>query len=200
MPTPTTDPEALSWLRQRAQQQLAAGTAPTTRAGGVGVEALALLHRLASNPDSAADALKLLHELQVHQVELDLQQAQLEFTERELAGELAHYRALFEHAPVAHCVIDEGGRILRCNRAGIGLLGGGDVGGRRFDAFLASADRPVFAAMLGEVRAGHAHPGCAVRPDDAGSNARFWRVAASTVPTTRAVQLVITDGAAPPVG
>lgn len=200
MPNPTIDPEALSWLRQRAQQQLAAGTAPTTRAGGMGVEALALLHRLASNPDSAADALKLLHELQVHQVELDLQQAQLEFTERELASELTHYRALFEHAPIAHCVIDGAGRILRCNRAGIGLLGGGDVGGRRFDAFLAAEDRPLFAAMLGEVCAGHAHPGCMVRPDRAGRDGWAWRVAASTVPTTPTVQLVITDCTVPPAG
>jgi hypothetical protein len=37
-----------------------------------------VLHALASSPQTAADALTLLHELQVHQVELDLQAQELQ--------------------------------------------------------------------------------------------------------------------------
>jgi hypothetical protein len=101
MPPFIADSSGQPTLRQQAHHQLVAGVAPQSRGWGVSVEALTLLHRLASQPGSASDALKLLHELQVHQVELDLQQAQLEANERELNDELSRYRLLFEQAPSA---------------------------------------------------------------------------------------------------
>jgi PAS domain-containing protein len=82
-----------------------------------------LLYRLSSDPASASDALKLLHELQTHQVELDLQHAQLLESENELHAQLAHYRALYEQAPIGYLVLEGDGRILQSNRAAAELLG-----------------------------------------------------------------------------
>lgn len=195
----TADPEPHTTLRQRAQHKLDTGTAPTSRGWGVSVEALALLHRLASAPASAADALKLLHELQVHQVELDLQHAQIEANEAELADELARYRALYMQAPAAHFVLDADGRIVECNRAGADLLGrsSSEISGRRFDEFLSSDSRVPFATLLRDVRDGAANPCCTVRPARERIDARHWQIAASAGPSDGAVQLIVTAGAGP---
>jgi hypothetical protein len=83
------DPSKLSELRQHAESRLQEGEAPKTLGWSSSAQALSLLHRLASDPASAADALKLLHELQVHQVELDLQHEQMEQQLLELSGALS---------------------------------------------------------------------------------------------------------------
>ncbi len=200
MSKPIPDPDSRATLRHQAQQQLVAGIAPASRGWGVSVEALAMLHRLASTPASAGDALNLLHELQVHQVELDLQQAQLEANEHELVDELARYRALFEQAPVAQFVLDAGGRIVECNRAGAELFGGSgnDVCGRRFDEFLSPDSQLPLAALLRDARGGMAKPCRTVQPGRDPSASRSWRIAASALQASDVIQLVVTDGAGSP--
>lgn len=187
-------------LRQHAQQRLNAGIAPSTRGWGVSVEALELLHRLASAPASAADALKLLHELQVHQVELDLQHAQLEAGERELGEGLARYRALFEQAPIAYFVLDGLGQVEECNHAGVDLLGisGEEACGRPFAAFLSAEGRLRFAALLVALRGGSRRPTCSVPAGNSGSDSSGWRLGVSGVPGSDAILLVVTQAAAPP--
>jgi len=200
MPPFIADSSGQPTLRQQAHHQLVAGVAPQSRGWGVSVEALTLLHRLASQPGSASDALKLLHELQVHQVELDLQQAQLEANERELNDELSRYRLLFEQAPSAQFLMDAGDHIVECNRAGAILLNAGDVVGRRFDEFLSPDSRLPLAALLRDARAG-ANAACrTVQPVSASPNSRPWQVAAGALFASGEIQLAVTDGAALPDG
>ncbi|HRQ66572.1 MAG TPA: PAS domain-containing protein, partial [Xanthomonadaceae bacterium] len=137
-------------LRLDAQRQLKAGTAPTMQGWGISVETLALLHRLASSPDGAGDALKLLHELQVHQVELDLQYAQLEANERELDQVLTRYRAMYELAPFAYFVLSPDGTVLEVNLAGASLLGLAreEIAGHPLTRFLASDSHERLAGLL----------------------------------------------------
>ena len=110
-------------LRTDAEGRLRAGTAPPSAGWTLEAGALSLLYRLASDPESSTDALKLLHELQTHQVELDLQHAQLTENEHELALQLAHFQALYDHAPAAYLVLGRDGRILRSNQAASKLFG-----------------------------------------------------------------------------
>ncbi|NEZ05021.1 PAS domain S-box protein [Wenzhouxiangella sp. XN201] len=110
-------------LRADAEGRLRSGTAPATAGWALEAETLSLLYRLASNPESSADALKLLHELQTHQVELDLQHAQLAENEHELALQLAHFQVLFDHAPAGYLVLGRDSRILRANRAASKVFG-----------------------------------------------------------------------------
>ncbi len=119
----TTKPSGPEHLRSDAEGRLRAGTAPTSAGWTVGAEALSLLYRLASDPESSGDAQKLLHELQTHQVELDLQHAQLAENEHELAQHLAHFECLFDHAPAGYLVLERDGRILRSNRTASELFG-----------------------------------------------------------------------------
>lgn len=123
--------EGLSWAENRAQLRVHAeelirdGADTVAKIGGgvLGVDALALLYRRASDPEFAADALKLLHELQTHQVELDLLLEQLQDSETELTEELAHYHALYKLAPAAYLVVSRDGRVIESNAAAVALLG-----------------------------------------------------------------------------
>ncbi|KPP97639.1 PAS domain-containing protein [Marinobacter sp. HL-58] len=123
--------EEMSWaenrahLRDYAEALISDGAAAASRIGGgaLGVEALELLYRRASNPDFAADALKLLHELQTHQVELDILLEQIQASESELTEELAHYQTLYKLAPMAYLVVSRNGRVVESNAAACSLLG-----------------------------------------------------------------------------
>lgn len=111
-------------LRLIAEARIGESSVSLTKASGtLGLNALETLYRRASNPDSAADALKLLHELQTHQVELDLLFEQLQANEHEIAEELAYYKSLYECAPMAYLVVATDGRVIESNNAA-GLLFG----------------------------------------------------------------------------
>jgi PAS domain S-box-containing protein len=177
-------------LRLEAEARLKEGSAP--RAWSTGANALSLLYTLASSPASADDALKLLHELQVHQVELDLQQEQLEATRRETAEDLARYKALYEAAPAGYFNVDSAGHILEGNVAGAELFGLGlaDLGGRGLDSLLAPASRPVLRELLQELREGVSGASRDVQSGDV-RGARTLRVVASAAPGGASFLLVV---------
>lgn len=152
-------------LRTDAEGRLAGGTAPHSETSPIGLEALRLLHRLASSPESAADALRLLHELQVHQVELDLQLAQVRSNEQELAEEVASYRELYQRAPAGYFRLDPDSRITEVNQAGSELLGveQSQLIGRRVESFVAPDSQQALAGLLSRLRSGGARDSCRVQ-------------------------------------
>jgi PAS domain S-box-containing protein len=143
-------------LRLDAEAKLKAGSAPRTKGWPTGIGTLSLLHRLASTPERADEALKLLHELQVHQVELDLQHEHMEATRRELMEECARYKALYEYAPAGYLCVGLEGEILEANDAGAELLGLAPdlLRGRRLESLLLPASRPLLNELLDEMRNG----------------------------------------------
>lgn len=104
-------------LRRSARDLIDHGVPPRNNGGNLSVDALQLLYERASKPESAADALKLLHELQTYQVELDLLYEQLQANEQEISEELAHYRLLYEQAPAAYLVVANDGKVIEGNQA-----------------------------------------------------------------------------------
>ncbi|NMT62771.1 PAS domain-containing protein [Marinobacter orientalis] len=110
-------------LRRSARDLIDHGVPPRGSGGTLSVDALQLLYERASTPESAADARKLLHELQTYQVELDLLYEQLQANEQEISEDLAHYRALFEQAPAPYLVIASDGGIIEGNQAAGALFG-----------------------------------------------------------------------------
>ena len=76
--------------------------------------------RLATlSPEATRD---LLHELQVHQIELEMQNDELRRTEHELDAARARYFNLYDLAPVGYCSISEQGMIVQANLAATSLL------------------------------------------------------------------------------
>lgn len=108
-------------LRRIAKELLNHGVPLPGHGGSLSVEALQLLYQRASDPESAADALKLLHELQTYQVELDLLYEQLQANEQDINEELEHYRSLYDQAPAAYLNVAIDGKIIEANQAA-GLL------------------------------------------------------------------------------
>jgi len=110
----------------------------------------------AGDPRSATDTQRLLHELQVHQVELEMQNAELQEARDRLEALLEKYTDLYEFAPVGYFSLDEPGRILEVNLTGAALLGveRSRLLGRRLPRFVAPTSQPIFLAFLEQVFAG----------------------------------------------
>jgi PAS domain S-box-containing protein len=193
---PTAEPDQHLKLRADAEARLKAGSAPPTKGWPTGVSALSLLHQLASTPASASDALKLLHELQVHQVELDLQHEQMETSVRELAEALAQYKGLFEFAPAGYFRIGHQGEIIEGNLSGAALFGvkQGELNGRHIDSFLAPDSRLVFLEMLQRLRDNSSsRDGCEVQTGRDGNISRRIHIVASVTPGGKAFLMVLSE-------
>jgi PAS domain S-box-containing protein len=103
-----------------------------------------------------ADTQKLLHELQVHQIELEMQNVELQEARDKMEMLLERYTDLYDFAPVGYFSIDEQGLILEVNLTGAALLRveRSLLINRRLQQFVAPTSRPIFLAFLEKVFAG----------------------------------------------
>ena len=99
------------------------------------------------------DAQRLLHELQVHQIELETQNEELRQARDEVEVLLAKYSDLYDFAPVGYFTLDGNAMILQVNLPGALLLGTdrARLVKRRFDTFVADRSRPDFKAFMARV-------------------------------------------------
>jgi len=163
-------------LRTHAEARIKEGTAPSTGGWGTGTQALTLLHHLASAPSSASDALKLLHELQVHQVELDLQHEQAEQDRLQLTEDLKNCNVLFELAPFAYLTLDTEGQVVTANRlAGDWLAAqtGAEQAwaGRPIEELLVPECRDAVRGLFAALRNGQGRQSCTVQSRAGGASA-----------------------------
>jgi PAS domain S-box-containing protein len=116
----------------------------------------------AGNPNLIVDTQRLLHELQVHQVELEMQNSELQEARSRMEAVLEKYTDLYDFAPVGYLSLDEPGQILEVNLTGAALLGMGrsSLINRRLQSFVTPASRPVFLAFLKRVFAGDGKQVC----------------------------------------
>ena len=75
------------------------------------------------NQISAHDVMRLVHELQVHQIELEMQNEELRQAQLELALSAERYADLYDFAPVGYLSVTPDGRIVRANLTAAALLG-----------------------------------------------------------------------------
>ena len=109
-------------------------------------------------PGTDADAQRLLHELEVHQIELEMQNAELQRARVEVETALEKYTELYDFAPVGYCSIDRQGVIQEVNLTGATMLGmaRSRIVQRRLRGFAAPTSRPALDAFL---KAVFARPG-----------------------------------------
>ena len=123
------DNEAFQGLRSRAEALLAQSNDPRTN----------LLHK---------DVQTLIHDLSVHQIELEMQNEELLQAQNKLQQAKDKFQNLYNHAPVGYLSLDAYGMILQHNQTfGIMLDTPGSVAiGSPFSSFMISEDRDIFLA------------------------------------------------------
>jgi two-component system CheB/CheR fusion protein len=107
---------------------------------------------------------RLLHELEVHQIELELQNEELREASAELEASLERYTGLFDFAPVGYAILASDGTIREVNHEGAGLLGKprSRIIGQPFEAFLGGSFRSPFALLLLKVLDRETNESCEV--------------------------------------
>ncbi len=100
--------------------------------------------------DSEKDPEKMIHELRVHQIELEMQNEELKRTQNELERIQFFYEKLFQHAPVGYIVLTEEGRIKKSNFTfGKNLIKNQEnIQNRHFYDFIVNEDRDIFYKHL----------------------------------------------------
>jgi signal transduction histidine kinase/CheY-like chemotaxis protein len=127
---------------------------------------LRLKDRQSKKPPNQADAddKRQLHELEVHQIELEMQNEELLDSRTAMEALLEKYTDLYDFAPVGYLTLDRGGVIREANLAGASLLGiarSALINGR-FGHFVSAAGRPAFGAFLQQVFEGKVRQCCDV--------------------------------------
>lgn len=110
---------------------------------------------------SGADPQRLIHELEVHQVELELQNEELRRARAEIE---ANYNELYDFAPVGYFTLKRNGEIEKTNLTGAVMLGQprAKLLGRRLAAFVTPESLPGFNDFLRRIMGGTDKEGCMV--------------------------------------
>ena len=93
---------------------------------------------------------RLLHELRVHQIELEIQNRMLREAQEQLETSRERYIELFDFAPMAYLTLEADGRILEANIAAARMLGFDRLAliGRRLQTVVGMTDPLAFRALL----------------------------------------------------
>ena len=109
--------------------------------------------RVCSKDLPEADVRALCHELEVHQVELEMQNDELRQVQAELVATESKYRDLYEFAPIGYLTLDGSGKVLEANLTSASLLETDRMHlvNNRFQAYLAQKCVPQFDAFCSRV-------------------------------------------------
>jgi PAS domain S-box-containing protein len=126
------NPASLDELRLLARERFS---------GQVGSNATAL---------SISQAQQLFEELEIHQIELELQNEHLNITRAQLEMALNQSCELYDFSPVGNFMLDAAGTITKLNLSGATLLGGerARLLGSRLGLYVSQADRQAFNDLL----------------------------------------------------
>lgn len=99
-----------------------------------------------TQPLTKADTWRVVHELQVHQIELEMQNEELIQAQAELEEAYRQYTDLYDFAPVGYFTLGEDATIRQVNLAGANLLGleREKLINRRLGLFISAAYRSAF--------------------------------------------------------
>jgi len=131
-------------------------------------------------PHSEEDLLILVHELQVHQIELEMQNDELRRSEEALKVSRDKFSLLYDFAPMGYLTLDREEVIQTVNLTGATLLGRvrSLIVNRPFSYFVARSDRPLVSDFLQKVFESKEKQTCEVKLSAAGSRPLFVRIEA----------------------
>jgi len=157
----------------------------------------ALVGKEASSKESLAsltpEALQaLLHQLYLHQTELEMQNEELRRAQVDLHSSRSRYLDLFELAPVGYCTVREHGLIIEANVTLAAMLGlsQGELAAKPFFRFIFKDDQDAYYALRKQVLESlpQVTPGSVLRSDVHGHRGQ------ATEAQTRELRMVKGDG------
>jgi PAS domain S-box-containing protein len=124
-----------------------------------------LLEELERAGKGSDELTRLVHELQVHQIEVELQNRELLAVRAVLEESRERYADLYDFAPVGYLSADAAGSIRAINLTGAKLLGQtrAQLIGRTLGAFLVPEDRAILKAHIAETLRSPERGGCELR-------------------------------------
>ena len=146
-------------------------------------------------PLSADETQRLLHELQVHQIELEMQNHELRQARDEAEQALAKYADLYDFAPVGYVTLDRAGMISAANLTGASLLGveRSRLVGRSLSLSVASEARPAFTFFLDKVFSSPARETCELALLREGNGSPFVQIEAVAAASGRECRVALID-------
>jgi PAS domain S-box-containing protein len=138
-------------------------------------QAEAKLSQRKKSPATETNTLRLIHELEVHQIELEMQNEELLQAKAELEATLSQYAELYAFASLGYFTLTRDGTIRRANITGAKMMGVGlsELINRRFALFISPEARLTFSTFLDKVFTSGSKQICEVAVQQAGS-APLW--------------------------
>lgn len=148
-----------------------------------------------SSGNATADTERLLHELQVHQIELELQNEQLRQAQAEADAALERFADFHDFSPAGFFTLEQDGRILQVNLSGARLLGleRGRLIGRHLGAFVSEAGRSGFDRFLLGMFGSGTRRNCELELVAEAQPARIVQLSARLSPDQRECRTVAVD-------
>jgi len=111
-----------------------------------------------------ADVKKLVHELQVHQIELEMQNEELREANETAEAALKKYTMLYDFAPMGYFTVEKDGSISELNFTGAELLGEKRFSllNSNFKLFVTESSRAEFDRFFSKVFKSNAKESCEV--------------------------------------
>jgi signal transduction histidine kinase len=148
-----------------------------------------------SSPRPEENQQKLLHELQVHQIELEIQNEELRQSRSEVEALLETYSDLYDFAPVGYVSLDRSGKIHSANLTGAGLLGvdRSALISRRFKQFVARTQHSAFSSFLENVFASQLKTSCELAVQNGGAANRYFQIEAISAASGETCRVAFID-------
>jgi PAS domain S-box-containing protein len=130
---------------------------------------------------SLAETRRILHELRVHQIELEVQNEELRRTQAELDAARARYFELYDLAPVGYVTLSKEGLIQEVNLAAAAMLGRAREAlvGRPFSLFVARDDQSLYYHHRKQLLESGVRQTCELRMLT-GDGSAFWMLLTTT--------------------
>jgi hypothetical protein len=127
-------------------------------------EKLKVNQQKTDKPVMEPDIKKLLHELQVHQIELEMQNEELRQANDTAEAALKKYTMLYDFAPMGYFILDHDASICDLNFTGAEMLRDKRFAlvNSNFKLFVSEKSKPVFNHFFSKVHAGFAKESCEV--------------------------------------
>jgi PAS domain S-box-containing protein len=138
---------------------------------------------------------RLVHELEVHQIELEMQNEELVQARDQVDRTLDMYTDLYDFAPVGYFTLDHAGIIKAANLSGASLFGieRARLLNRRLGDFLPINARPFFSDLLGKVLGQHGKESCEMPLAKEGHHPRFVQIEAMADSSGNVCRIAVID-------